>query len=625
MSKRRKPDWLKIKIGSGNKFQIIKHLTENQNINTICRSGKCPNLGTCWSNGTATFMILGDICTRNCHFCATKTGIPIPVDEQEPQLIANAIKHLQLHYAIITSVSRDDLPDYGAASWRKTIETCKKLNPTTIIETLIPDFQGNIDCLEQISLAKPHIISHNIETVRSLTAKIRNKAQYDTSLKVLHYFSDKGYLTKSGFMIGMGEKYDEVLTTINDLRNAGCMLLTIGQYLQATTNLMPVVEYVHPKIFEQYKEYALSKGFLNVESAPLVRSSYMAEHSLNKIIHIIFPPTENNYDLQNLHTFQCNVKTAEFINIDYRFQIRYVFDLPLKKPFYILGGGSNVLFAYNIKGAIVKMSTKGKKIIKETKNYAIIEIESGENWDDVVKFCLENKLYGIENLSGIPGTVGGAVVQNIGAYGQEISKLVHQIEVFDINCHDFILLSPEQCHFEYRQSIFKNQQKLRFIVSRIYLKLYKVPKLNINHESLKKYFSQHPNLKITPYSVRQAIMLIRSERLPELTKFPNAGSFFKNPIIKKEHAKELLSTYPDLKTYPIDKNHVKISAGWLIEKSGLKGKRLGLAQISEKHALIIISDAGAPSSDILQLYELIQKTVYDKFQIWLEPEIVILG
>lgn len=279
MKIRRKPDWLKVKISNGEHFSQVKKLVEENNLHTICVSGKCPNISDCWSRGTATLMILGDVCTRACKFCATKTGKPLAVDENEPVKIARTVNILKLKHVVITSVDRDDLPDYGASHWAKTIEKVKSLNPDTIVEVLVPDFQGVSEFLKIVTDAKPDIISHNIETVERLTPLIRSKADYKTSMQVLSFFASQGLKTKSGCMLGLGETYNEVLQTIKDMYANGCTILTLGQYLQPTQAHHPVIEYVHPDIFAEYKQFAYNVGFKQVESAPLVRSSYMAEQS----------------------------------------------------------------------------------------------------------------------------------------------------------------------------------------------------------------------------------------------------------------------------------------------------------------------------------------------------------
>jgi lipoic acid synthetase len=273
----RKPDWLKIQLPKGDNYLKVKGILEKKELHTICSSGKCPNMGECWNAGTATFMILGDICTRSCKFCATKTGKPLPVDTDEPEKIAQSIKHLNLKHAVITSVDRDDLPDGGAAIWAATVRKIKELNPATTIETLIPDFGGNADHLQIVIDSAPEIISHNLETVRRLTPHIRSAAQYDRSLEVLKQIAASGRRAKSGIMVGLGETEAEVLATMDDLRKVNCEIFTIGQYLQPTSAHLPVSEYVHPDVFEKYRVAGLEKGFAFVESKPLVRSSYHAE------------------------------------------------------------------------------------------------------------------------------------------------------------------------------------------------------------------------------------------------------------------------------------------------------------------------------------------------------------
>lgn len=273
----RKPHWLKIQLPKGDNYLKVKGILEEKELHTICSSGKCPNMGECWNAGTATFMILGEICTRSCKFCATKTGKPLPVDTDEPEKIAQSIKHLKLKHAVITSVDRDDLPDGGAAIWAATVRKIKELNPATTIETLIPDFGGNADHLQIVVDSEPEIISHNLETVRRLTPHIRSAAQYDRSLGVLKQIAASGRRAKSGIMVGLGETEAEVLATMDDLRKVNCEILTIGQYLQPTSAHLPVSEYVHPDVFEKYRVAGLGKGFAFVESKPLVRSSYHAE------------------------------------------------------------------------------------------------------------------------------------------------------------------------------------------------------------------------------------------------------------------------------------------------------------------------------------------------------------
>lgn len=276
----RKPDWLKIKLPKGTNYAQVKSIVQRYNLHTICTSGKCPNMGECWAAGTATLMILGDICTRSCKFCATKTGHPLPPDVNEPQNVAESIRLMGLKHAVITSVDRDDLPDKGATHWAKTILEIKKLTPGTTMEVLIPDFDGIEELITLVIDAKPDIISHNLETVKRLTPLVRSRAKYDVSLQVIKIIADSGVVAKSGIMVGLGETRDEVLETMDDLLAVGCTVFTIGQYLQPTTSHLPVVEYVHPDVFEEYRQIGLQKGFKIVESAPLVRSSYHAERQL---------------------------------------------------------------------------------------------------------------------------------------------------------------------------------------------------------------------------------------------------------------------------------------------------------------------------------------------------------
>jgi len=273
---RRKPGWLKVKLPKGENYVKVKNIVKKHHLHTICESGDCPNIGECWGEGTATFMILGDICTRACKFCAVKTGKPEPVNFDEPLEVANSIKLMQLKHCVITSVDRDDLEDFGAGFWAETIKTIKKINPGTTMEVLIPDFHGNIDCLQKVIDAKPEVISHNLETVRRLTPQIRSRATYDTSLKVLKHIAESGLIAKSGIMLGLGETEKEVYETMDDLKSVGCKVLTIGQYLQPTWDNIEVTEYVTPEQFKKYEEVGLKKGFRHVESTPLVRSSYHA-------------------------------------------------------------------------------------------------------------------------------------------------------------------------------------------------------------------------------------------------------------------------------------------------------------------------------------------------------------
>ncbi len=276
----RKPKWLKITLPSGEKYKEVKKTLEQHNLHTICTSGKCPNLGECWSAGTATFMILGDICTRSCKFCSVKTGKPEPLDLYEPEKIARSVKLLKLKHCVITSVDRDDLEDGGASLWAETIREVKKQNPQTTIETLIPDFNAKEELIKKVIDEKPEIISHNLETVKRLTPQIRSRAKYDISLKVLSVISRSGIAAKSGIMVGLGESPDEVFETMDDILQTGAKIMTIGQYLQPGPEQLSVVDYITPQQFEEYKKTGLKKGFRFVESAPKVRSSYHAERHL---------------------------------------------------------------------------------------------------------------------------------------------------------------------------------------------------------------------------------------------------------------------------------------------------------------------------------------------------------
>ena len=276
----RKPEWLKISIGANERYTETKRIVESHCLHTICSSGRCPNMGECWGKGTATFMIGGDICTRCCKFCNTQTGKPLPLDMEEPTHVAESIALMKLSHAVITSVDRDDLPDLGAAHWACTIREIKRLNPETTIEVLIPDFQGRKKLVSQVIEAQPEIISHNMETVKRITPLVRSAARYETSLEVIRQIADSGITAKSGIMVGLGETPEEVEELMDDLRRAGCQILTIGQYLQPSHKHYPVAEYVTPAQFASYKETGLTKGFDQVESAPLVRSSYHAEKQI---------------------------------------------------------------------------------------------------------------------------------------------------------------------------------------------------------------------------------------------------------------------------------------------------------------------------------------------------------
>ena len=279
----RKPEWLKISISANAKYAETKKIVDTHKLHTICSSGRCPNMGECWGKGTATFMICGAICTRSCKFCNTCTGKPLPLDENEPANVAESIRLMRLNHAVITSVDRDDLEDLGASHWTKTLLKIKEINPETTIEALIPDFQGKKDLISQVISARPDILSHNMETVRRISPMVRSVAKYDTSLSVIKLISESGITAKSGIMVGLGESKDEVLQTMDDLLEAGCKILTIGQYLQPPHKHYPVAEYITPEQFLKYKTIGEKKGFQTVESGPLVRSSYHAEkHIVHK-------------------------------------------------------------------------------------------------------------------------------------------------------------------------------------------------------------------------------------------------------------------------------------------------------------------------------------------------------
>jgi lipoic acid synthetase len=273
----RKPDWLRVKLPTGKEYANTRKIVSEHKLHTICESGNCPNMGECWGAGTATFMILGNICTRSCGFCAVATGRPLPVDLEEPKRVANSIKIMGIKHAVITSVDRDELKDGGSIIWAETIQEVRKVSPGTTLETLIPDFRGIWENLQRIIDVKPEIVSHNMETVRRLTKQVRIQAKYDRSLEVLKRLKEGGLTTKSGLMLGLGETEAEILETMDDLRSVGVNIMTLGQYLQPTKQHLPVKEYVRPEKFAFYKEAGLAKGFDYVESGPLVRSSYHAE------------------------------------------------------------------------------------------------------------------------------------------------------------------------------------------------------------------------------------------------------------------------------------------------------------------------------------------------------------
>jgi lipoic acid synthetase len=277
-----KPEWLKVRLKRDSKYQETAALVRQHGMHTICTSGNCPNIKECWAMHTATFMILGDVCTRACKFCNTKTGKPLPIDVTEPQRLAEAVASLKLKHAVITSVDRDDLPDFGASHWAECIKAVQERNPDTTIEVLIPDFNGNKKLLDIIISAQPHIIGHNLEAVERLTPIIRSKAKYHVSLEVIKHTSESGILSKSGIMVGLGETHHEVIKSMQDLRDVGCSLLTIGQYLRPTSKHYPVASYIKPAVFEGYKIVAMALGFTSAECGPLVRSSYHAEQQLYK-------------------------------------------------------------------------------------------------------------------------------------------------------------------------------------------------------------------------------------------------------------------------------------------------------------------------------------------------------
>jgi lipoic acid synthetase len=272
MNHKRKPEWLKIKLPQNNLSVVNKY-----HLHTICSSGLCPNRSECWGCGTATFMIGGDICTRACKFCNVKTGRPAPIDPDEPGNIADSVYSLNLKHAVITSVDRDDLDDLGTSHWVKVIKAVKAQNPETTMEVLIPDFQGRKELIDLILDAHPEVVSHNLETVRRLSKNVRSRATYEVSLEVIRHITASGIIAKSGIMLGLGESRDEIIETMDDLREAGCSVMTIGQYLQPSRANIEVSEYVRPEIFDDYRRIAKEKGFRHVESSPLVRSSYHAE------------------------------------------------------------------------------------------------------------------------------------------------------------------------------------------------------------------------------------------------------------------------------------------------------------------------------------------------------------
>jgi len=279
---KKKPNWIRVKLPVGKKYSNLRSLVDKYKLNTICSSGSCPNMGECWGEGTATFMILGNICTRSCGFCGVKTGRPDSVDWEEPEKVAKSIQIMNIKHAVITSVDRDDLTDMGSIIWAETIKSIRRLNPGITLETLIPDFQGIEKHLDRIIAVKPEVISHNIETVERLTREVRIQARYSRSLDVLKYLKANGVnRTKSGLMLGFGEREDEVIKTIHDLRNANVDVLTIGQYLQPSKKHLQVKNFINPETFKKYETIALDLGFIHVESGPLVRSSYKAQKHIH--------------------------------------------------------------------------------------------------------------------------------------------------------------------------------------------------------------------------------------------------------------------------------------------------------------------------------------------------------
>jgi len=276
----KKPKWLRVKLPTGENYKRVRSLVDEHKLHTICESGNCPNMGECWGEGTATFMILGNICTRSCGFCAVKTGRPDEVDEFEPGRVAHSVKTMGVKHAVITSVDRDDLKDGGSLIWAQTVRAIRKQSPTTTLETLIPDFGGKWENLQNVIDVAPEIVSHNLETVRRLTKEVRIQAKYDRSLEVLFRLKKGGMNTKSGIMLGLGETREEVIETMEDLRSVDVDVLTLGQYLQPTAKHLPIAEFITPEQFAEYKELGLKMGFRYVESGPLVRSSYRAEKHL---------------------------------------------------------------------------------------------------------------------------------------------------------------------------------------------------------------------------------------------------------------------------------------------------------------------------------------------------------
>lgn len=277
-----KPKWIRVKLPTGKNYRELRSLVDKYKLNTICQSGSCPNMGECWGEGTATFMILGNICTRSCGFCGVKTGKPLDVNWDEPEKVARSIKLMKIKHAVLTSVDRDDLKDMGSILWAETVNAVRRISPGTTMETLIPDFQGIHRHLDRMIEVAPEVISHNMETVKRLTREVRIQAKYERSLGVLQYLKDSGVRrTKTGVMLGLGETEKEVMETIEDIRGAGVDIITLGQYLQPSKNHLAVQRFVEPEEFEKYREFAVGLGFRHVESSPLVRSSYHAERHIH--------------------------------------------------------------------------------------------------------------------------------------------------------------------------------------------------------------------------------------------------------------------------------------------------------------------------------------------------------
>lgn len=278
--KRTKPRWLRVKLPTGESYRKVRKLVDEHELHTICESGSCPNMGECWGAGTATFMILGNICTRSCGFCAVQTGRPEAVDVYEPGRVARSIRLMEVKHAVLTSVDRDDLSDGGANIWAQTVKAIRAQSPGTTLETLVPDFAGKWENLKIVTDVAPEIVSHNLETVRRLTKQVRIQAKYDRSLEALFRIKKSGMRTKSGIMLGLGETHEEIIETMEDLISVGTDIVTLGQYLQPTEKHLPVEEFVTPERFEEYKKIGLKLGFKYVESGPLVRSSYHAERHM---------------------------------------------------------------------------------------------------------------------------------------------------------------------------------------------------------------------------------------------------------------------------------------------------------------------------------------------------------